>query len=580
MADYFESVDKIPVQQTSISIPSENGLTYNSAQIIEINVPASTKFINPKESYLQFNVKVSPPSDTSGSLTKLQLDGEIGANILIRDIRIYDGNRNTLLEEITDYNTMVAMKYDYESNPSIRNKRSLTEGCTMPIPQGRGTRGSTDTYLNQQVNNPYYKSNAGDDPNQVAQDSDQYVNAKVTLPLHTGLFQNDKILPVMLLQGLHISITLEEDRKVFRMLDSVALGRRTTLNPIFHSINGCATTGAWASGSATTSVYLSNQNNQWETDDCPFSVGEAISFHDMVGGTSASFTGSAFPIITEIDTNLTYIRLTFASIISLTGVSITTDGAWCVESKSVEASSTFTPTYQISNVELVLQSVTVDNRYEQGMIRKMKEGGQISYDFLSVTNYKYSQLVSDRVANIRLPLDNSRAKSILCVPSDASVYTSQHNITGNMAGNETYILAPTGTRDFYSYSCRSGMIGCSDNLTNYVFQYNGKLQPSRLVDCSKTASKVSISQQHLIELDKALTSAGINTHSMRNYSNNFIIGRALALGSGVYDARNRDFNLQVNYQESSAPTKPHLWKCYVYHIRRLNIKGESISIDI
>ena len=79
MADYFEVEDKIPVQQTSISIPSEHGLSYNSTQIIEINVPATTKFINPKESYLQFNVKLTPPSDTSGDLTRLQLDGETGA---------------------------------------------------------------------------------------------------------------------------------------------------------------------------------------------------------------------------------------------------------------------------------------------------------------------------------------------------------------------------------------------------------------------------------------------------------------------------------------------------------------------
>ena len=67
---------------------------------------------------------------------------------------------------------------------------------------------------------------------------------------------------------------------------------------------------------------------------------------------------------------------------------------------------------------------------------------------------------------------------------------------------------------------------------------------------------------------------------MRKYNENFVIGRALALGSGVYDARNKDFNLQVNYQESTAPSVPKLWKNYVFHLRRLVIKGDSIMVEV
>ena len=67
---------------------------------------------------------------------------------------------------------------------------------------------------------------------------------------------------------------------------------------------------------------------------------------------------------------------------------------------------------------------------------------------------------------------------------------------------------------------------------------------------------------------------------MRKYNENFVIGRALALGSGVYDARNKDFVLQVNYQEANAPSKAKLWKNYVFHLRRLVIKGDSIMVEI
>ena len=217
--------------------------------------------------------------------------------------------------------------------------------------------------------------------------------------------------------------------------------------------------------------------------------------------------------------------------------------------------------------------------YESSMMSKMREGGSMSYDFMSVTNYRFSQLASDRVANIRIPIDNSRCKSILCVPTDATIYTGREALMGDDT-NATYKVFHNDTRDFRFHSGRSGMVGIADHISNYVFMYDGRLQPSRSVSASKTGNKVSISHQALIELDKALTSAGINTHSMRKYNENFVIGRALALGSGVYDARNKDFNLQVNYQETNAPSKAKLWKNYVTHIRRLVIKGDTIMVEI
>tara|TARA_R110000765_G_scaffold99375_2_gene186606 strand:+ start:119 stop:1843 length:1725 start_codon:yes stop_codon:yes gene_type:complete len=572
---YFEAEQKIPVQQQSVGIPSENGLSYNSNQIIEINVPPTTKFFNPKESYLQFFVTLKLPA---GELpTRLQLDAETGAQCLIKDIRIYDGNRNALLEEITDYNTMVAMKYDYETNQSLRNKRALAEGATIQTPDGRGTRGTTETQLNQHRDNPYYKPRTTD-PDVTTFDDDSFVKCKVCLPLHTGIFQNDKIFPLLLTSGIHISITLESDARVMRCLDSVAKFRRTPLNPIFHSYNGCRTNGAAEDGETYTTWYVYNENNQWSADSLPFVVGESFGFYDITTGTAG---GVHSPVISRIEWDTTttpdMVKITTdATEVNIGGDDISTDGKWSLVSKSIPDSTSYNATYLIENVELVLQQVAVDPRYEQGMLTKMKEGGTITYDFLSVTNYKYSQLASDRVANIRIPLNNQKARSIVAIPTDATVYTAKQNLDST----STYSVTPNDDRDALGRSCRSGLVGISDNITSYNFLYDGRLQPSRLVNLSKTSSKKSISQQALIENDKGLTSAGINTHSMRNFSNNFIISRALSLGSGVYDARNKDFSLQVNYQETAAPAFPKLWKIYCYHIRRLNIKGETISVDV
>ena len=575
---FFVADDKIPITQQSVAIPSENGLSYNSTQTIEIQVPPTTKFINPKSSYLQFNVKITPPAGVT-NFTRLQLDAETGAQVLIKDIRIYDGNRNTLLEELTDYNTYVAMKYDYESNQSIRNKRALTEGATTDSILTRGNRGSSDSICNDLVTNPYFKPKESAYSTSWA--ASDFLSAKVNLPLHTGLFQNDKILPVMLLNGLHISITLEDNARVFRQMDGVVKARRTTLNPVFLGTNG-STSGSLQNGSATTTWHLNaSVNNQFDPANCPFVVGELIGFFDTASGTTASFTGPAYPKIASISAcgTTSTIVLTTQSVTNATGATIDGTGKWVVYSQSVEQSSSFDATYEVSNVELVLEEVMVPPAYESSMMSKMREGGSMSYDFMSVTNYRYSQLASDRVANIRIPIDNSRCKSILCVPTDASVYSAREALMGDDT-NATYKVFHNDTRDFRFHSGRSGIVGIADHISNYVFMYDGRLQPSRSVSASKTGNKVSISQQALIELDKALTSAGINTHSMRKYNENFVIGRALALGSGVYDARNKDFNLQVNYQETNAPSKAKLWKNYVTHIRRLVIKGDTIMVEI
>ena len=94
----------------------------------------------------------------------------------------------------------------------------------------------------------------------------------------------------------------------------------------------------------------------------------------------------------------------------------------------------------------------------------------------------------------------------------------------------------------------------------------------------KFSSKVSIDAQPLIETEKALVQADIECRSFAQFNENFLICRALSLNSGVYDCRGLDFNLQVNYQ-GGAPDKNKLWKNFVWHLRRISIKGDTVSVD-
>ena len=89
----------------------------------------------------------------------------------------------------------------------------------------------------------------------------------------------------------------------------------------------------------------------------------------------------------------------------------------------------------------------------------------MNYDYLSFTNYKHSQLSSDTVTNLRLPLNQSRCKAILSVPTDASIYNSALQIAGGVdaaagAANKTYeYLNQFPSVDGAWYSDTSGMTG-------------------------------------------------------------------------------------------------------------------------
>ena len=691
---FWSSSDKIPIKQTRVSIPAEHGLDYSAGQIIRIHIPPTVQFFQPKETYLSCEIKLNT---NGGAPTRVQLDAELGGQVLIKDIRIHSGGAGAvLLEEIQDYNVLTALRYDYEQNESIRNKRSLTEGTTQYCPQNRGTFGGKESNLMNVTRNAWSDPYAeGQEPHETndagiwgrATDTPAGTNGglnrvKVLLPLHTGIFMNDKVFPTLLTQGLRVEILLESAGRCMRMLDNINMNNRICSAPIFHSVSvvgadeggkddQVASGGLWQTGphgggvhDVASSIWLRRDNQQIGMSNCPFVVGEHIDLIrsdrnpiDTAGAVgnnagraggfiTAGGTAAADLIIGEIkhwaatgnDTGqggrygLTQLvlknnvrRLASVANAGETGTPMTEDisgehGQWAVVSRSLYSNALSTPSITLSNVELILQQVDMPQGYISKMMKMMKENGTINYDFLSQTNYKYSQLASDVVANIRLPLSQSRAKAIISIPTDSSIYSNKQLITGfdgswggsqnitayddnqtypawdatqkakytynNGGGDQVAGSGGTGlglgwTNDGVYFSVRSGLVGVWDYLKDYQWFYDGKLNPSRKVDCQKVAApreKASLSQQWAIEAEKALAMSGIRPLSFRAIHENAFIGRALSLQEGVYDTRGRDFNLQVEY--SATADKNHLWMNFVSHIRRMVIRGNQISLEI
>ena len=590
MSLYWSADDSVKVGETKISIPSENGLNYSPGQKIQIYVDPSTKFMDGRESYLEFNVKIALPAGKDP--TRLQLDK--CTSTIIKNIRIYDGTRGNLLEEISNYDTYVAVKYDYDKDKNSENLRALKEGCSVHQPDNRGTKGTTQTAMANTITNPFFKKTTG---NQSTTWSDtDFLTAKITIPLHTGIFANSTtIFPLMMTQGLYLEIDLNSADAIIKQLDSVLRDRRTELNPFFSSLNGreSPNENVWNVGAGATSVfYVDDSNNLDGTDRVdrfPFCVGETFSFCEGINnGSGRTFNGelkiSAINLSTAANAGAGLIEITCAVARTVVGVSVTNDDV--MYSTSVAKESAYDATFTVSDVNLIISQVHLDPAYERGMIQKVKEGKAIEFDIMSLTNYKHSILASDRQTTFQIFSQNSRAKSLLVVPNDSSVYTSAQMISGS----GTYMIKGTD----YTNGCqtskdvddtalsnnRTAYTGVVDELTAIQYSINGKRVPSREISTKKIATKNSIDAFHLYELEKTLDNAQISPKSFTNFLENFCFGRGFSVGGqgGVMDLRSVDLAVVLKYLGTTAPTVGKLFNSYVFHLKRLIVRDGGVEV--
>ena len=606
---YWRNDELESVKQTAISIPSANGLSYGAGQRIDITIPPNIKMFDGRKSYLNFDVKLGLPA---GAPTRLTLDPHIGGSVLLKNIRIYSnkGGR-VLLEELVDYNAKVSLEYSYDTDESMRKMRAMKEGAQMDTPANRGTIGTSTSYLVDTKTNPYFQGQTAD--YSTAYDKDKVLTAKCSIPLHTGIFADSmKAFPNEVCGGLYIEIDTELAERSVKQLDSVNRNRRLPLNPRFAGIDLGAGLVDWDKNGATdknTALWVDFSNNNVSVENFPFVVGESFNLANIDDETDIAnledvATGNESNlIITEIKRDTTqanYIKVSYAEAQnSATDSAKIEKGKWVMYSTTIDTGrpdrvaddgtfrinrrTSYPVSYTMSNVELVVSSLQLSASSYSAMMSGLKNQGEIQLDFITATNYKHSLQKENRQATINLPLSNTRAKSVIVLPTDASVYNSAELV----GGIKTYIEEQKTTQDNFDVrlrSIRSGQVGCIDGLTTYQMLIDDELVPSRPVSVAKANKGLSISAQHLCELDKALNQAGIVPRSFMDYNRNFCFGRAYSSGAGgVADLRNRTNQIQLAYNEAGAggqPTINKLLMCWVFFQKRIVVKGDSISVEI
>ena len=574
---YWESDSVIRIGETAVSIPSEHGLSYTSGQKISLMVPPSVKMISGKDCYLEFNVKIA-----GGAVpTKLQLD-QMGGSCVLRNLRIYDGTRSTLLEEIVDYNAYVGIKYDYDADDSLRQSRALVEGGTAYAPRFRGNNGTSESHLTELHQNPYFVEKSGVLTTDWT-DAD-HTTAKCCVPIHAGVF-GDRIFPVMMTGGLYLEFDLAPAQSVIKQLDSVNRHVRTPRNVYFLSLTDDAN---WTADATDRSVFWVSQTENelgGDTSNFPFCVGETFRFAKYLQPNNLDGMSGVMTIARiEKHVGSGNIQITLATDVNnAAGPEI--DDSFVMYSTAMETGATTTLEYTVSDFNLVAHEIHLDPAYEAGMLAKAREGKSIELDIYSCTNHKHSTLASDTQVTYNIHANNSRAKSLVIMPTDSTTYATGPQV----AGLGTYQIGPfdggvdvdsDDLMDTSLTSMRSGYSGIIDGLTSTQFMVGGVLVPSRPVSTKKMVTKQSVDAFHLFELEKALAQGGIDPRSFAAMQSNFLVGRAFGLQSGVADLRNKDLQVLLRYEDLAfQPTKNKIFNNFVFHVRKLVIRNGRTSVE-
>ena len=231
---------QIPSKKVLVKpIVNQNYTLTGSNNQIKFNLdPQSIPFFIANRSFLKMNVKMK------GDVPNFRPCSSAAASSLIRNLRITSNGQE--LENVQEYNSLVAMKYSRNKTDSLDSKRTLFEG------QSRTTDNSQSLYLEA----PDALTVAG-----ITANKDNYRLINVELPLHAGLFDRDEV-HCNALMPLDLTFNLENVKRACESISKVGatLGTLAT---------------ALTSGTATTTIEVATtfQNNVFVGDSITLTEG-------------------------------------------------------------------------------------------------------------------------------------------------------------------------------------------------------------------------------------------------------------------------------------------------------------------
>jgi len=544
------------VPSKSVAIKPEVVSDVGQNEQIRIQVPSFVGFIDPNQTYLKFTMT---HNNVKGQLVPDPDAG--GGHAIFRNILYRDGNNQTTIELNEDYNANMCLLKSFTETPSVIHKRELFNGVQNTI----GNTHKQKTLYYGQHNDPVAGSTAND-PDETPRSAN---NPTILLPLNSGIWKQGNILPVSAMNGLRIVIDTEDILRSHRYVDLRAEeANRLVLNHHIQLTGGTKNTGDELRNAGTNPFNAPTNcamaNNPLEIGDRVYIADATTGANEEVLGDIVGFSENAGNVVISYvpdrnnDVGLAHDHINGSTIYYKVAdrqvgraVYKPTDNAGNVKTGVVLA-----PTYTLSNIELIVQSVQPPAQYVEGMLKASGSEKGVSMDFLTYELHRFNQANKLGLTQIQIPTLMKRAKSLFSQPLPTSSALARG----------------------FGHSSLTGLV---DNAKNYEWVWGNQHYPSRLVPLARYSQAIAGGEfrneaLHTSELQKAIVNVNEPVRNLQQIAKHFSIPRALTKYGQVMDLSTQTLSLRVDY--NAGATEDKLFNNYIYGLKRLTINKDGVSI--
>jgi len=553
------------IPSKSVAIKPEVVSAVGPGEEIRIHIPSFVGFIDPNKTYLKANLQFQ---NVRGQLTPDARAG--GIHALFRQVFYRDGNNQTTLELNEDYNAWRATLEQFTESPSVRNRRELFEGKMSVV----GNKHSEKSL--------YYAAHeiaAG--AAAAAPDTSKRVahNVMVQAQLHSGIWKQGNIIPVSAMNGMRITLQTDDILRSCVFPSSIGDKANIRTNKILlttaNKTQGSelrTKADAPANNGSSANGYIAITDKAF--DENPFAVNDIIYVsNDDAGHTNEEVLGNVLGFFRGgvgnafLCLNYQPLRDQGAGLAQAHNIGSLlyykvadrevahTFYTAAAEGTNVKNGSQAAPTYELSSIEMICQSVQPPPEYVESLLRAAASPSGVQFDIMSYELYRHNQANTTGLVQAVIPTLQKRARALFCQP---------------------LATASTTARSFGAHS----LTGIVDNAQTYEYIHGTKHMPARLAPLKRYSQVVvagtglvKAEAVHMSELQKSIANIGEPVMNLQEIAHNFVLSRSLSMKGGVKDLSEETLSVRVDYLNG---TEQKILNNYVVGLRRIMINSQGV----
>lgn len=556
------------IPSKSVAIKPENTSVVNPDDEIRFHIPSFVSFLDPTNSYLKFEITFK---DARGQIVPDARAG--GAHALFRQVIVRDGGNATTLELSEEYGAHKALL-----NQFTRNARRMDELFNgVQVVDGALPRNKTLYYKAV----PEITSTNGDTPDTDVREAH---SPMVQMPLHTGLFSSGNVIPVGVMNGLRIQLQTDSLLRSCVLTDRAGAKGHSNILRVRLGGGGLAVkpqgTEQRSAAEDAGGTILDGGSGEFgyraltdlAYDQNPFVVGDIIYAATDVAGTDEEQLGSVLGFYRGgnnnafLGINYNSLRVTGAGGGLSREIANNEDIYYKIGDREkaysfytladigtdTKSGSYNAPSFQISDLEFICQSVSPPEAYVNGIMAAANSAQGIQFDIMSYQLFRHNQANTTGLVQAQMPTTMTRAKALFCQPLGT---------------------ASTHARSIGSHS----LSGIVDGAQTYEWIHGTQHYPSRLAPLHRYSTSVGgttrVEALHVSELQKAIANVDERVLNLQKISDNFLVARSLSKYGQIMDLSKETTSVRIDYLNG---TQQKILYLYAVGLRRIMVNSQGV----